>query len=141
MRIELSKIEIIGRISGVGLRQSVLRSHCRELYFDTELLFYVMVREPAEGTRKENTVIIERGSVACAQVYKTSVPKFQPIGTPDSHDTPSGRKKSGPAKARAKAEAVKLVKAEKAEKAEKAKKSKLKTKATKASSKVATKSP
>lgn len=94
MKIKLDKIETTGKINGLGLKKSVLIDHYDELYFDTDLDMYVCVR-PADvsDAKYSGKVLLERNQVKCAQVSRESVPKHQPIGTPETHDTPKGTRK------------------------------------------------
>lgn len=93
MKILLDKVETIKSISGLGLRKHYDKSCCTELYYDTELQHYVAVQKVAAGHKYTGRILIPPSAIACAQISKESVPKHQPIGTPDELDTPSGKKR------------------------------------------------
>jgi len=94
MKIKLDKIETTGKINGLGLKRSVVLDHYAELYFDTDLDMYVVIREEEESdSRYSGKILLERNQVKCAQVARESVPKHQPIGTEPERDTPSGKKR------------------------------------------------
>ena len=94
MKIQLDKIELNSRINALGLKSHYLRTHCTELYFDTELEHYmVLIKTSGEGSKYSGKVMVPAHNVAAAQVSLESVPKHQPIGTPEKNDTPSGTRK------------------------------------------------
>ena len=96
MKIHLDKIETHRKINGLGLKRTVDAGHYAELYFDTDLGCYVVIRKDESSDSKfSGKILLERSSVACAQVASESVPKYQPIGTPEIRDTPSGQRKKG----------------------------------------------
>ena len=94
MKIYLDKIETNCKINGLGLKRSVAAEFYAALYFDTDLNMYVVIRKDDPTDSKfSGTILLERGSVAVSQVSADSLPKFQPLGTPPSYDTPSGQRK------------------------------------------------
>lgn len=95
MRIYLDKIETVNKLNGLGLKRTISAEHYAEMYFDTELSCYVVIRKPDESDSKfSGKILIPQSSVGCAQISERSVPKHQPIGTPEERDTPSGKRKA-----------------------------------------------
>ncbi len=94
MKIQLDKIETVGRISALGLKDHYDRKYCSELYYDTDLAHYIVVRKPDNVGRKfSGRIMVPPSAVSAALVAPESVPTHQPVGTPETHDTPSGRRK------------------------------------------------
>jgi hypothetical protein len=96
MKINLDKIELNSRINALNLTTHFSsEKHKCELYYDTELNLFFVIREKEEGdgNKYSGKIMVPAHNVAAAQISEISVPKHQPIGTPDSHDTPSGNRK------------------------------------------------
>lgn len=94
MKIFVDKLETTKKVNGLGLKRSIDYQHYEELYFDTDLRCYIAIRKPEGSDSKySGKIMIERSVVACAQVAERSVPKHQPIGTPEARDTPTGQRK------------------------------------------------
>ena len=95
MKIFLDQIETAQRINALQLKTNFLATYCKELYYDTELCKYVIIFPDNPGNKVSGTVFIEPTHVKAAHVAAEVIPKHQPVGTPESHDTPSGQKKKG----------------------------------------------
>lgn len=96
MKIHLDKIETSKKLNGLGLKRSLDVTHYDEMYLDTDLNCYVIIRKPEGSDAKySGKILVERSAVGCSQVSEVSIPKHQPIGTKPSHDTPSGQRKKG----------------------------------------------
>jgi len=120
MRINLDKIETTDKINGLGLKRTIDSKQYKELYLDTDLGCYVVVRKDSDSpdSKYSGRIFVERSSVACAQISRDSVPKHQPIGTPDELDTPSGTKRKSRTQATSKKALTEKIAARKAAKAE-----------------------
>jgi hypothetical protein len=93
MYIQLDKIELCNRIGGLQLKTNYLRENCSDMYYDTEMnLFFVEVNH-GPGNKYSGRILVPPHNVACAHVSPVSIPKHQPIGTPENRDTPSGHKR------------------------------------------------
>jgi hypothetical protein len=116
MKIHLDKIELNSRINALGLKSHYHREHCDELYYDTDLEVFFVITECEKGSKYTGKIMLPACNVAAAQVSRESVPKHQPIGTPDERDTPSGKKRKHRTLDTAKSEIAKRAEAREASK-------------------------
>lgn len=87
MRINLRTVELVEPCSTLGSKKKLAVPHF-ELYLDDKLPGFVHCRDSAD---RYNLVPISY--VRNMIVASESVPKHQPVGTPEARDTPKGRKK------------------------------------------------
>lgn len=95
MKIQLNQIELSTKVKALGSRdRAIVGRGLKDLYYDTELgCFFATLIDSSVGHKFTGNMLIPASSVAAAEVASESIPEHQPVGTPATHDTPSGTRK------------------------------------------------
>lgn len=90
VKIELEHVRLINRKSLPGGAERATCDHYEIIYTPNVNPHMIQFTFKADGS----VWLVPIQNCAALKVKPTSVPKHQPLGTPDQYDTPSGKKKN-----------------------------------------------